>query len=136
MFLTQAKYTFVLYTILLLSLIGFYYRNSVSADEQDYSNSSDTGENQKSNSKTNEKFLTVRDYHDFLTDNHDKNWENISLSRLKSGLAKVSETIEEAGDVYYKITSAMITQFLLGKVSKIVETFLQVSLHLKMPQRK
>ncbi|CAI4365020.1 CEL_1a_G0011270.mRNA.1.CDS.1 [Saccharomyces cerevisiae] len=105
------------------SLIGFYYRNSVSADEQDYSNSSDTGENQKSNSKTNEKFLTVRDYHDFLTDSHDKNWENISLSRLKSGLAKVSETIEEAGDVYYKITSAMITQFLLGKVSKIVENF-------------
>lgn len=105
------------------SLIGFYYKNSVTADEQDYANSSDTNDNQSSNSKNHERFLTVRDYHDLLTDTHDKNWDRISLSCLKSGLTKVSETIEEGGDVYYKITPAMITKYLVGKVSRIVKNF-------------
>ncbi|CAI4038142.1 hypothetical protein SMKI_04G4820 [Saccharomyces mikatae IFO 1815] len=105
------------------SLIGFYYRNSISEDEQDYVNSNDTSVNQTSNKKNHERFLTARDHHDFLTDNHDKNWDNISLSCLRGGLAKISETIEEAGEVYYKITPAMITKYLVEKVSKIAENF-------------
>ncbi|CAI4058752.1 Rnh202p SKDI_04G4910 [Saccharomyces kudriavzevii IFO 1802] len=105
------------------SLIGFHYKNSISADEQDYVKSSNTDEEQTAERKEHERFLTLRDYHDLLTDNHDKNWNNISLGSLKCGLAKISETIEEAGDVYYKITPAMITQYLAGKVAKVIENF-------------
>ncbi|EJS42260.1 rnh202p [Saccharomyces arboricola H-6] len=105
------------------SLIGFHYRNSISVDEQDYVKSSDTEKLGTANRKDHERFLTVRDYHDLLTDNHDNNWSNISSSCLEGGLAKISETIEEAGDVYYKITPAMISRYLVGKVSTIIENF-------------
>ncbi|QID83600.1 hypothetical protein GRS66_006070 [Saccharomyces pastorianus] len=106
------------------SLIGFHYRASVAEDEQDYIKPSDTGESQTANRrKDHERFLTIRDYHDLLTDSHCKNWSHISLRCLESGLTKISETIEEAGEIYYKITPALITRYLVGKVLKITKNF-------------
>ncbi|CAI4057067.1 hypothetical protein SUVZ_02G3920 [Saccharomyces uvarum] len=121
--LKSSKLYFCTLHDVVFSLIGFHYRTSVAEDEQDYVKPSDTGETQAANRKDHERFLSIRDYHDLLMDNHSKNWNHISLRCLESGLTKICETIEEAGEIYYKITPALITRYLVGKVLKIIENF-------------
>ncbi|CCF58308.1 hypothetical protein KAFR_0E01540 [Kazachstania africana CBS 2517] len=101
------------------SLIGFYFKNSVTEDEKDYIDCDIKSEE----SSESDRYLTLRDYHDLLTDSHDKNWAFVSMESLETALVKICDTIEEAGDSYYKIRLHKIIGFLSSKVLKIVDNF-------------
>lgn len=105
---------------LAFSLIGVFYKDSKSASEEEYVKGKiDEGKT----GKLDDRFLTVRDYHDLLVDSHDPNWNMIPLSLLEDRLTPISELTEEAGDKYFKITEDAIVNHLLNKVEKIVENF-------------
>lgn len=98
------------------NLIGFYYRNSVSETEKEYQGKLDTV---GTTSPIQTNCFTVRDFQDFLIDNHDSEWSKVSTWALERALRKIAEPIEEAGDLYYKLTSDKITRCLAGKVSRM-----------------
>lgn len=103
------------------SLIGFYYRESIAKDEGDFDVSDLKLENVASQPEL--RFLTVRDHHDMLVDAHDSQWCNVSLQTLSLSLSRIAESIEEAGDTYYKVTPEKITEYLVCKVQRISSNF-------------
>lgn len=104
------------------NLIGFYYRESITRNENEYVKSPVAVLNSDVHSAE-PKCFTARDYHDFLVDNHDKEWSKVSLDTLQNALSNVAELIDEAGEIYYKITPQRITSYLAGKVQKILQNF-------------
>lgn len=100
------------------NLIGFFYRQFAADDEKDYLN-----EDNFSTIQSDNKFLGLRDYHDLLIDSHDPEWSNVSLKTLKDALENVADPIEEAGDIYYKITPQKINQCLIRKTKQILDAF-------------
>ncbi|EDO16363.1 hypothetical protein Kpol_1051p11 [Vanderwaltozyma polyspora DSM 70294] len=113
----NGSFKFALKYDIVYNLIGFYYSESITESEKEYSNqvSSQSGKEQGKN----DRFLTLRDYHDLLVDSNDSQWANISLEVLKIALEKISNTVEEAEDIYYKIDDNKILEFLAKIVSKI-----------------
>lgn len=105
---------------LAFSLCGAFYHKSITSDESEYIIKNDVTKGIGAEDKN---FLTARDFHDALIDNHDKNWSYVSISALENALAQISESIEEAGDQYHKITPQKINNWLAAKVHGIVNNF-------------
>lgn len=101
------------------NLIGFFYRDFVVKDEKDYLKEGD----KDTACQSQDRFLGWRDYQDLLIDTHDVEWGHISPKSLESSLKNVAESIEEGGDLYYKITPEKITCCLVRKVYQILESF-------------
>ncbi|AQZ15946.1 RNH202 (YDR279W) [Zygosaccharomyces parabailii] len=101
------------------NLIGFFYRHCVMDEEKDYLK----GDTKDINSQCDNRSLGWRDYQDLLIDTHDSEWCHISSHILQKGLENIAEPIEEAGDVYYKITPEKIVHCLVRKVKQILEHF-------------
>lgn len=101
------------------SLIGYKFRESTAASEKEYVKEAINTTTIKDDGK----YLTLRDYADHLVDTCDKNWEYIPMDILTISLSKISETIEEAGDTYYKVTIESVLDFLSKKVIKLVQNF-------------
>ncbi|QEU59859.1 Rnh202 [Kluyveromyces lactis] len=68
-------------------------------------------------------FYTSSDYQEKLMNNHSENWGKIPPKLWESCLGKISRTVEEAGDKYYRIEPQMIVEWLLKKVIKINNNF-------------
>lgn len=100
------------------NLIGFFYKPFMVQDEKDY-----LREDASITLQNDNRFLGLRDYHDLLIDSYDPEWSNISLEMFKLALENVADPIEEAGDIYYKITTQKITQCLVRKTKQILEVF-------------
>lgn len=104
------------------SLIGAYFKESKVNDELSYVEDK-TVDTKIKTLTSDDRFSTLTDYHDLLIDNHDNGWSNISKDTLRFALGNISETIQEAGDEYYKIKEDLICKFVLGKIKKIVDNF-------------
>lgn len=107
---------------LAFNLISVFYKESISNTEEEYVTRS-FPDFKKLSKKMDNRFLTVRDMHDFLVDTHDTNWNLIPMILLEDALNRVAQCTEEGGDRYYKLTEETITAFLLDKVEKIVDNF-------------
>lgn len=105
---------------LCFSLCGAYYSENITQSESDYLNKY-TGNSVEHD----DRFLTVRDFQDLLIDKHDQQWAHVSVGVLESALTEISDSIEEAGDTYHKITIEKVVEWLTRKVSKIVDNFPQ-----------
>ncbi|KAL3231189.1 Ribonuclease H2 subunit B [Nakaseomyces bracarensis] len=101
------------------NLISYKFKESQAINEKEYVK--DSGNNALV--KDDNKYLTLRDYADYLVDTCDKNWEHVPMDILATSLSKISETIEEAGDTYYKITIESVLKYLSGKVINLVQNF-------------
>lgn len=100
------------------SLCKFYYRLDVVNDESAYSQADPSiGIKQSSN------FLTLRDFQDVLVDQDGDHWLNVPSQVLDIALHKVCDTIEEAGDKYFKIVEPKILKWLVAKVPRIISVF-------------
>ncbi|QLG70512.1 hypothetical protein HG535_0A04520 [Zygotorulaspora mrakii] len=104
---------------LTFNLIGYYHRNSIVAEERDYTRGT-TEPQTCGQPAAHPPCLTARDYHDLLVDSHDPAWSGVPLETLQSHLSNIAEPIEEAGEIFYKITSNKITAYLILKVQKIL----------------
>ncbi|CEP63781.1 Rnh202p LALA0_S09e02366g [Lachancea lanzarotensis] len=102
------------------SLCGAFYRDTISKDENQYQQSEVAGTTAAS---IENRFLMTRDFLGSLVDQHSPNWTYVPIECLESSLKRLCEYVEEAGDVYYKMSSAKITQWLAAKVKKIIESF-------------
>ncbi|CCK70994.1 Rnh202p KNAG_0F03320 [Huiozyma naganishii CBS 8797] len=102
------------------NLISKYYKDSISADEAEYTRRNN---HSKSSEIRDNNFLTARDYHDALIETSDANWQFVPRIVLQGALERISDTVTEAGDQYYKITEERIISFLVQRVEKIVESF-------------
>lgn len=100
------------------SLIGFFYKQFAVPDEKGY-----LIEAAPVTIPTENRFLGLRDYHDLLVDAHDLEWSNVSIETFKEALNNISDSIEEAGDIYYKVTVQKITQFLIRKTRQVLNGF-------------
>lgn len=105
------------------NLIGFFHSEGIRGEQQYPKEEAKFLTGSNASEQTNSKFLTLRDYQDLLIDSHDENWTHISSDVLKAALEKISGTVEEAGDTYYKITSEKIVEYLTQKINKIVLNF-------------
>ncbi|GAV56142.1 hypothetical protein ZYGR_0BA00480 [Zygosaccharomyces rouxii] len=105
-------------TDITFNLIGFFYKQFTVQDEKDY-----LREDASITVQNDNRFLGLRDYHDLLVDSHDPEWSNVSLETFKAALENVADPIEEAGDIYYKMTPQKITQCLIRKIRQILDVF-------------
>ncbi|SCU87986.1 LADA_0E07470g1_1 [Lachancea dasiensis] len=69
------------------------------------------------------RYLMTRDFLENLVEKHHANWSLVPLDLLENCLEKLGESIEEAGDIYHKVTPAKVTKWLIGKVEKITQSF-------------
>ncbi|SCU86815.1 LAMI_0D03708g1_1 [Lachancea mirantina] len=69
------------------------------------------------------RFLTPRDFQDALAETQGAHWSFFPLSMLEAALQRICEHVEEAGDVYYKLSPVKVTQWLVDKVKRIVANF-------------
>ncbi|SCU88372.1 LAFA_0E12310g1_1 [Lachancea sp. 'fantastica'] len=102
------------------SLCGAFFRGILSKDENQYL------QPELSETPTpsiEDRFLMTRDFLGSLVDQHSPNWSHVPLECLQSCMSRLCDCVEEAGDVYYKISSTKITQWLASKVKKIIENF-------------
>ncbi|CAR29760.1 ZYRO0G16390p [Zygosaccharomyces rouxii] len=105
-------------TDITFNLIGFFYKEFTVQDEKDY-----LREDAPTTMQSDNKFLGLRDYHDLLVDSHDHEWSKVSLETFKAAMENVADPIEEAGDIYYKITTQKIMQCLIRKTRQILDAF-------------
>ena len=118
--LQDASMSMLLPYDLAFSIMSAYYvSDAPAAKESEYT--AMTGA--KASSGT-DRFLSARDYQDMLIESDDSAWAKIPLSLLEEKLGTVCETVEEAGDTYYKLTAASIGQYLVKhKIQAMLESF-------------
>lgn len=107
---------------LAFSLIAVFYKDSIAQSEEEYV-AKGTLNNLKKVVKLDDRFLTARDVHDTLLDTNHSEWNMIPINLLEDGLAKVAQSTEEGGDIYFKINEETIMNYLLEKVEKIIRNF-------------
>lgn len=96
------------------SLIGYHFQASRTENEEEYLKIS-----KAKPSNVPAHFLTLRDYFELLTEKHSTNWQHFPLPIIEKALAKISDTVEEAGDTYIKISDEKVRDFLLEKVLRL-----------------
>ncbi|SCV05558.1 LANO_0H10132g1_1 [Lachancea nothofagi CBS 11611] len=104
---------------LCFSLCGAFYSDFACKDENQFQQVAPS----VSATSLENRFLMARDFHDNLIEKHSTNWSHVPLETLRDALTQLSESIEEAGDIYHNVTPAKVTQWLVGKVRKIIDGF-------------
>ena len=125
--LEDSKITYSEKYDLTFSICGYFYRsNTVANEESVFSAVNKT--NGKIEPEVN--FYSASDYQERFVDTFAVNFSKIPLELFEAALSKISLTVEEAGDKYYKINEGLITEWLVKKVTKLKDNFpesLQIS---------
>ncbi|AMD22818.1 HHR049Wp [Eremothecium sinecaudum] len=100
------------------SLCRFYYRADVVSSEAEYCK-----ENISLNIKPDSKYLTLRDFQDLLVDSDGSHWSRVPVDVLKVALEKICYTIEEAGEIYFKIVPEKMCQWVATRIPRILDVF-------------
>ena len=118
---------------IIFSLIGAIERRSIAESESEYAscvsvpNSKAEGhsndDDNDSNNTNRMNYLTLRDFCDMLVDLHHPNWRFVPEACIQRALEEIADSVEESGELYYRVSPDKVTGVLFEKVKRIVEFF-------------
>ena len=113
------------------SLIGAVEQRSVAESESEYASGAFVSgleaksydDNNNNNKIPRMNYLTLRDFCDMLVDSHHPNWRFVPESCIQRALEEIADSVEEGGELYYRVSPDKVTGVLFKKVERIVESF-------------